>query len=136
MIDHDHPHAAITWFYYDQLQPAAAFYEQAMGFPLVVDQEWARIYRISSDAYVGIVAGDKGSFRPQAFNAVLLTLVVEDVAIWHASLRRKGISSLSDIRTHRDIQVRCFFLKDPGGYAIEIQQFLDPPDARIFLAEP
>lgn len=135
MIDHDRPHASITWFYYEQMQPAAVFYEQVMGFALVLDQQWARIYRISPDAYVGIVSGDNGSFRPQEHNAVLLTLVVEDVAAWHDALRKEGVSSLSDIRTHDQIQVRCFFLKDPGGYSIEIQQFLGPSDARIFLSD-
>ncbi|HDS28921.1 MAG TPA: bleomycin resistance protein [Candidatus Acetothermia bacterium] len=126
MTDHDRPQAIITWFYYDDLQSAATFYERMLGFSLVVDQGWARIYRASSGAHVGIVSGDKGSFRPQPQSAVLLTLVVDDVAEWHAYLHAHGAASLSDIQTHAEIQVRCFFLKDPGGYAIEIQQFLEP----------
>lgn len=33
-----------------------------MGFELLEDQKWAKIYRISGPSYLGIVAGEKGVF--------------------------------------------------------------------------
>jgi predicted enzyme related to lactoylglutathione lyase len=125
-------HATITWFYYDSLAPAAAFYEESLQLSLVLDQGWARIYRINKGAYVGIVSGDKGSFRPQPSSAVLLTLVVEDVSSWYQALQDRGVPLASEILDHEDIRVRCFFLKDPGGYTLEIQQFLAPDEAQTF----
>ena len=66
---------AITFFYYRDLAAAADFYENTLGFELVDDQGWARIYRIHGTAYLGIVAGERAFHQPREDNAVLLTLV-------------------------------------------------------------
>lgn len=124
----------ITFFYYRDLESAARFYEQTMRFELVEDQEWAKIYRVAGTAFVGIVAGDKGFRRPQEYNAVLLTVLVNDVDAWYGYLEEQGAKFLTAIQDKPDIQVRCFFIEDPGGYAIEIQQFLRPDLVKIFHA--
>lgn len=123
---------AITFFYYRDLAAAAEFYEETLGLELVDDQAWARIYRIHGTAYFGIVAGERAFHQPRKENAVLLTLVVRDVDAWHAMLVDRGVRILREIETHEDIQVRCFFVEDPGGYAVEIQTFLQPSVAEEF----
>ena len=124
--------AQITFLYYPQIEPAAAFYGEVLGLALVEDQGWAKIYRAGGNAYLGIVAGDRGFHRPQDQNAVLVTLVVVDVERWHTALQAKGIETLSELKQVADIGVRCFCLEDPGGYALEIQQFLKPEVAATF----
>ena len=124
--------AAITFFYYDNLKAATEFYENILNLELIDDQGWARIYRIHGDAYLGIVEGERGFCRAQERNAVLLTLVVRDVEAWYARLVDRGIRILREIETHEDIQVRCFFVQDPGDYPIEIQTFLKPAIAEAF----
>ncbi|MGD8397571.1 MAG: VOC family protein [Anaerolineae bacterium] len=122
----------ITFLYYDDLAPAAAFYGDVMGFELVEDQAWARIYRVGDDAFLGIVAGEKGYHRPQARNAVLLTLVVDDVPGWYDYLAGHGVAMLSEVQDRPEIQIRCFFLEDPGSYTLEIQEFLRPDLVETF----
>jgi len=63
---------------------------------------------------------------------VLITLVVDNVAWWHDYLRRSGVGTVSELQMMKGIAVQCFFLEDPGGCAIEIQQFLQPEAARTF----
>jgi predicted enzyme related to lactoylglutathione lyase len=125
----------ITFFYYNNLDAAARFYEQTMRFELVEDQQWAKIYRVAGTAFMGIVAGDKGFRRPQAYNAVLLTVLVNDVHAWHAYLAEQGVRFLTGVQDKPEIQVRCFFIEDPGGYAIEIQQFLRPDLVKLFHSD-
>jgi predicted enzyme related to lactoylglutathione lyase len=122
----------ITFLYYRQIGPAAAFYEETMGFELVEDQGWAKIYRVGGTAYVGIVAGEKGFHSPQERNAVLVTLVVDDVAAWYENLKSQGARMLSTLEHRHEIGIQCFFLQDPGGYTLEIQQFMNPHQAEIF----
>ncbi len=122
----------ITFLYYRDLQPVSKFYQEIMGFELVEDQEWAKIYRIDGNAYLGIVDEERGFHKAQKKSAVLITWVVDDVLGWYDYLRRKGVRILTDLWEVEDIQVRGFFLEDPGGYAIEVQQFLKPEVARIF----
>jgi len=124
--------AGITFFYYNSLERAADFYEKILGLELVDDQKWAKICRIHGNAYLGIVEGRRGFHETQEDNAVLLTLVVRDVAAWYAKLVDCGVRVLREIETHEDIQVRCFFVQDPGGYAVEIQTFLNPSVAKAF----
>ena len=122
----------ITFLYYRQIEPAASFYEETMGFELVEDQGWAKIYRVGGAAYVGIVAGEKGFHSPQEKNAVLVTLVVDDVAAWYEHLQRRGARMLSPLEHRQEIGIQCFFLQDPGGYTLEVQQFMNPRQAEIF----
>jgi len=122
----------ITFFYYDDLDAASAFYGDVMGFRLVEDQKWAKIYRTSGGAYVGIVAGEKGFHQAQGQNAVLLTLLVDDVDAWYEYLQSRSVKIVTELQEKEDIQVRCFFLEDPGGYSLEIQRFLKPEQAKIF----
>jgi lactoylglutathione lyase len=122
----------ITFLYYEELEPIAAFYENVLGFALVEDQQWAKIYRLGGNAYLGIVNGSRGFHRPQETNAVLVTLVVDDVPEWYAYLQERGVEMLSKLQHKQDIQVRCFFFRDPGGYTFEVQQFLKPELVEVF----
>ena len=122
----------ITFLYYHDLQAAASFYGDVLRLELVDDQAWARIYRIASHAFLGIVAGEKGFHRPQDKNAVLVTLVVDDVPGWYEYLKSRGVKLLGESQYRAEIQIRCFFLEDPGGYTLEIQQFLRPDLVTVF----
>ena len=124
--------SSITFFYYDDLNTAAAFYSNVMRFKLVDDQKWAKIYQINGNAFMGIVDGKKGFCKVQDKNAVLLTLVVDDVHSWYKYLKDNGINLVTEVQEKEDIKVRCFFLKDPGGYALEVQQFLNSEVMRVF----
>lgn len=121
---------AITFFYYRELAPAAAFYEKVLGFELVLDQGMARIYRVAGRSYFGIVDGTRGHLRHQPDSAVLLTIVAEDVAGWHARLAAAGVAALTPIQ--RGTYCEHFFFEDPAGYAIEVQRFHDPKVAALF----
>ena len=122
----------ITFLYYRDLEPIARFYQEIMGLDLVEDQGWAKIFRTSWHAYLGIVDGERGFHKVQEKSAVLVTFAVNDVFRWREHLESKGVKMLTEIIESEEIQVRCFFCEDPGGYAIEIEQFLRPDAAAIF----
>jgi catechol 2,3-dioxygenase-like lactoylglutathione lyase family enzyme len=125
------PGYAITFFYYPDLSAVIPFYEQTLGFELVLDQGMARIYRIAPGSYFGIVDGNKGHLKHQPTSAVLLTIVAEDVAGWHAKLAAAGVAKLGAIQ--RGTYCEHFFFEDPAGYAIEVQRFHDPAVAKLFI---
>ena len=97
--------SSITWFYYDNFEAAAVFYSDTLGLEPVLDQTWARVFRIARDAFVGLVnaRAGKGTCRPQQTNAVLLTFVVDDLSGWHDKLVAAGVSLDSDIVTMKDL---------------------------------
>jgi catechol 2,3-dioxygenase-like lactoylglutathione lyase family enzyme len=122
--------SAITFYYYDDILAVAPFYEDVLGFELVLDQGLARIYRIAGNAYFGIVDGNKGHLKHQPKSATLLTVVSEDVPAWHAKMKEAGVIGVSDIL--RGTYCEHFFFEDPAGYAIEIQRFHNPEVAALF----
>jgi catechol 2,3-dioxygenase-like lactoylglutathione lyase family enzyme len=122
----------ITFLYYHELEPADQFYRDVLGLELVEDQRWAKIYSIGRGAFLGIVSGEKGFHRPREENAVLVTLIVDDVSAWYDCLQERGVKLLTGVKEVEEIRARVFFLRDPGGYTLEIQQFLDPDVAAIF----
>jgi predicted enzyme related to lactoylglutathione lyase len=124
--------AGITFFYHKDIEPAVKFYGEVMDFQLVSDQGWAKIFRIAGNSYMGVVTGKRGFYQPQEKNAVLLTVVVDNVQAWYERLRETSAIFLTEVQDKPEIQVRCFFLQDPAGYAIEIQQFLDPGTVQKF----
>ena len=126
------PKSQITWFYYRDLEAASDFYEKILGLERVLDQGWTRVYRTGGSSFLGLVSGEKGFKQPQKESAVLISLIVEDVDAWYADLRDKGVPFLRDLGEVASIKIRNFFIEDPGGYAVEIQQFMDPDHARIF----
>jgi len=113
----------ITFLYYDDLEEAARFYEDVMGFEKTVDQGWAKIYRVAGEAHVGLVDGSRGYHRPSPSKPVMITVVVDDVDAWFRYLKGKGVKTLSEPRDHDEIGIRAFLLEDPEGYVIEIQKF-------------
>ena len=102
------------------------------------DQGWAQIFRVGGgNAFLGIVDEAHGSLRAQPENAVMLTLVVEDVAGWHQRALAYGIPVRRPPARADDIQIDYCFLIDPGGYVVEMQRFLNPGLADIFgLPQP
>ncbi|MCB8945065.1 MAG: VOC family protein [Ardenticatenaceae bacterium] len=122
----------ITFLYYKDLSTAQHFYEKIMGFKLAEDQGWAKIYRISGNAFVGLVDETRGSLKVQENSAVMLTLVSNDVRGWYDYLKSQDVEFVREFGISDEIQIEYFFIRDPGGYIIEIEKFLKPELAETF----
>ncbi|WP_320202751.1 VOC family protein [Agrobacterium rosae] len=121
---------SITFFYYDDIHAVVPFYENVLGFELVLDQGLARIYRIAENCYFGIVDGNRGHLKHQEKSAVLLTIVSQDVEGWHKRIKEAGVAGQSEML--RGTFCEHFFFEDPAGYSIEIQRFHNPDVAKLF----
>jgi len=113
----------ITFLYYRDLERAAEFYEEVMGFELAVDQGWAKIYLVTDGAHIGVVDESKGYHKSSPTKPVMVTLVVPDVDAWYRHIRNMGVVTLSEPHDVAELGLRMFLLEDPEGYVIEIQKF-------------
>jgi catechol 2,3-dioxygenase-like lactoylglutathione lyase family enzyme len=112
----------ITFLYTRDLATTAYFYEEIMRLPLVVDQGSCRIYRITDDAYLGFCERDEAPEQPQG---ILFTLVTPDVDGWADHLRVHEVPFDKAPAVNPDYNIYHCFVRDPNGYVIEIQRFLD-----------
>jgi len=53
-------YGSITWTYHNDLLEMQQFYEEVLGFSMVADQGWTKIYQTSSAGYIGLVDERRG----------------------------------------------------------------------------
>jgi len=116
----------LTFFYYKDLKRAAEFYQKIMGFKLVQDQRWAKIFQVAENAYMGCVDGNVGYHKPSDAKPVMLTVVVDDPDAWYRHFKSHGVETISEPHDDKELNLRIFLLRDPEGYVIEIQKFYAP----------
>lgn len=118
----------ITFIYVTDLEASRQFYENLLGFQLWKDQKTCRIYELTSGAYLGICQSSetsKGKVEGSVQNNVIITLVTDDVDDWFNHLQGQGVPSDKPPETNTQYNIYHCFLRDPDGYLIEIQRFLD-----------
>ena len=113
----------VTFLYTPDLATTARFYEQILGLELVLDQGTCRIYRVSRDGFVGFCQKEEVEPRPQT---VIITFVTPDVDGWYARLTAQGVAFDKPPTFNPQYNIYHCFLRDPNGYLLEIQRFLDP----------
>ena len=121
----------VTFLYTRDIAESAAFYEQILELPLVLDQGTCRIYAVSSSGYLGICYSDQAPQQPQG---IIFTLATHEVDQWYQLLSAKGVVFEKPPAHNPKFNIYHCFLRDPNGYLLEIQEFLDPawPGNAIF----
>jgi len=113
----------ITFLYTLDLATTARFYEETLGLSLVLDQGGCRVYHVAGDAYVGFCERDSAPKQPQG---ILFTLVTDEVDAWYERLSAAGVPIDAPPKVTEAYGIYHFFARDPNGYVIEVQHFLDP----------
>jgi len=113
----------VTFLYTLDLAETARFYEEIMGLKLVLDQGICRIYRVSGDAFLGFCQREEA---PRAPKGIIFTFVTTAVDAWYEFLVEQGVKFDKPPATNTTYNIYHCFLRDPNGYLLEIQQFLDP----------
>jgi len=116
------PKSGITFLKTKDIDKTIHFYTQMMGFKLVLDQSTCRIFKICPNCYLGFCKtdGDTGS------EEVIITIEIDDVDGFCRQLEEKGVKIEVRPRFNERYQIYQMFIRDPNGYLIEVQRFLDP----------
>jgi catechol 2,3-dioxygenase-like lactoylglutathione lyase family enzyme len=112
----------VTFLRVTDLDRSTSFYRDTLGLEVVLDQGDCRILRVTDTAFIGICAREE----PADKNSTLVTLVTDAVDAWHRSLQEANVPCEKAPQVHPKYNVYHAFYRDPDGYLIEVQQFLDP----------
>ena len=99
------------------------FYEGVLGLELVRDQKLCRIYKKGESSYLGFC--ERGYVIPPEFR-VVITLLIDDVEGVYELLTTRNIATESKPELSEQFNVYQFFVRDPNGYLLEIQKFIEP----------
>ena len=114
----------ITFLYTDDLQATTEFYENILGFQLVLDQGPCRIYQVCLNGYLGFC--ENNGVGANNKKDIIFTLVTPDVDAWYERLKRFDVVFEKEPQYNPRFQIYHTFFRDPNGYLIEIQRFEDP----------
>ena len=112
----------IIWVYTDDLEHTSNFYANDLGLKLVIDEGAARVFQVTPTAQIGVcTAFENRIVEPKGG---MITLVTTEVDKWYSQLTSKGVVIKKPPHVLEQFNIYTFFLEDPNGYVIEIQQFL------------
>ncbi|WP_425389888.1 VOC family protein [Ekhidna sp.] len=74
---------SITWTYHNDLLEMQQFYEKVLGFELVADQGWTKIYQTSASGFIGLVDERRGMMDYADEKAVEIQWVLNDKGAAH-----------------------------------------------------
>ena len=117
--------ATVVWFYYKDMPAIQSFYEETLGFDLIVDQGWAKIYQTGPSGYFGLVDEKLGMHNFTETKAVTLSIITDDVDGWYEyASNHDAVEMRSDAVVDSD-RYRAFVAYDPEGYFLEWDVFKD-----------
>jgi len=119
--------ATIVWFYYKDMEGVQRFYEEVMGFDLLVDQGWTKIYRIGPTGYFGLVDEQRGMHSYTEDKAVTLSFFTENIDGWYEYLSSNDRVEMRSKKIEVEDEYKAFIAYDPEGYYLEWDVFSDIP---------
>ena len=115
---------SITWVYTQDLESTCLFYSEKLGLTPVHDQRTCRLFRWGPSGFIGVCQVRPG--RHVEPKGVVITCVTADVPGWYQHLIARGVTPEGPPERHDNATILAFFVRDPNGYLLEFQTFLDP----------
>ncbi len=118
----------ITFVYTRDLEVSTDFYENKLELERVYDYGGCRIFKASGHGFIGVCLRENAPVQPEEYRDrhIVFTFVTEDVDGWFGRLAQKDVYPTDKVGASEEYGVYSGFIKDPSGYFLEIQKFLNP----------
>jgi catechol 2,3-dioxygenase-like lactoylglutathione lyase family enzyme len=111
------------FLYYEDYDAAIKFYDETLGFKLVLTIDTARMYHIANNSYVTAVRGQADKHNLSSNKPVTFALVTDQLNAWRCYLLKNNVTILSDVKMEEASLQQGFVALDPGGYYLNFVQF-------------
>jgi catechol 2,3-dioxygenase-like lactoylglutathione lyase family enzyme len=115
---------SVVWVYTEDLEATSRFYGTMLGLSVVLDQGGCQIFRMGASGFLGVCRVRPG--RQVEPKGVVITFVTPDVDAWHRHLLEHGVQPEGPPENKPAFNIYGFFARDPNGYLLEFQRFLNP----------
>jgi len=115
--------ATVVWFYYKDMDGIQRFYEEVLGFDLIVDQGWAKIYPVGPTGYFGLVDEQRGMHSFTEQKAATMSFFTADIDGWYEYLSSNQNIEMRSEKIEAEDEYRAFVAYDPEGYYLEWDVF-------------
>lgn len=115
---------SVVWVYTEDLDATTHFYGTVLGLSPVLNQGGCEIFRMGATGFLGVCRVRPGRYvEPKG---VVITFVTPDVDAWHRHLLAQGVHPEGPPEHKPAFNIYGFFARDPNGYLLEFQRFLNP----------
>lgn len=118
----------LTMFYYQDLEAAAAWYEQVLGFEKILAFPGLTLFRVHQGSQLALVGNGSGSQRPipGTNKGAILSIQTPALQAWHERLFDHKVPGTGEgLEIGGDGRTIEFKVRDPEGYTIEFFQWLE-----------
>jgi len=112
----------ITFLGTKDLKNTSQFYQNVLGLTVYKDQDVCLIFNITNQSKIGFC--EHISVIHDEKNPIL-TLLTDEVDEIYKKITNSGMDIPEKPKINQKFNIYHFFFKDPNGYTIEIQKFLD-----------
>jgi catechol 2,3-dioxygenase-like lactoylglutathione lyase family enzyme len=113
----------IAFYPCSDLSATRDFYQRDLGLTLTRDQTSCLIFRVCDKAYVGFCQHEADL---PWHRGLIVTLLLDDVDGFYRRVRKLGIETEAPPKLNERYGIYHFFLRDPDGYRVEVQRFVEP----------
>ncbi|WP_353894033.1 VOC family protein [Proteinivorax hydrogeniformans] len=111
----------VAFYGTDDLEKTHKFYHELLGLNLYKDQGLCKIYSVREGGKIGFCSHLEVLTKEKS---PIITLLTDDVDKVYKSLINSGLD-VPKPKVNPKFNIYHFFTKDPNGYSLEIQKFLD-----------
>ena len=112
----------ITFFGTKDLKKSSDFYQNTIGLTLYKDQGVCLIFDVNNQSKIGFCEQMAVIHKEKS---PIITFIADNVDEIYNNLINSGLDIKEKPKINHKYNIYHFFLKDPDGYTIEIQKFLD-----------
>jgi len=118
-----HPYGFIAFYPCHDLAATTDFYTRDLGLKLARDQGSCVILKVAAGGYLGFCQHEGELPRHPG---VILTLLIGEVDETYRHLLRLGVETEAPPKLNERFGIYHFFARDPDGYRVEVQRFVEP----------
>ena len=112
----------VAFYPCSDLAASRDFYERDLGLQLARDQGSCLIFKVTALGYIGFCQHE--GELPQ-HDGLILTFVSEAVDEVYKRFKSLNIETEAPPKLNEAFQIYHFFARDPDGYRVEVQRFLE-----------
>lgn len=126
--------ASNAFFYYADIEAAAAFNSQILGIRIVADYNFAKVVQVAPKFFTTLVDAEQGMHGADEPETAAIALVTDQLDEWWDYLRRQNVNMRSTAydplpgRAHHG-----FVAIDIEGYFLEFERFNSHPENEQFM---
>ena len=120
--------ATNAFYYYNDVDTAWRFYQDALGFETVVDYGFAKILRIAESSYLTVVKADEGMHSADEPKTVTLHFVTDELNRWYDHAVQQGLQTGHASLSAMSPPGNGFVISDPEGYALNFVRYNPHPN--------